>query len=369
MQTPAEIVSTDWKTELKFGLRTAQDLVNAALIPAAQIDDYEALLGKYQFFLPRYYASLIDRSDPHCPIRKQAIPDLLELKSSPGFVPDPLNDLRYQPQNRITHRYRHRALLHLTSACSMYCRFCFRKTLLNELSAELFGGALADALAYLRSHSEIEEVILSGGDPLMLGDEALSQILQELAAIPHLQRIRFHTRVPVTFPMRITSELIERLKNARLPLVMVTHFNHPKEITTLAEQACNQFREANIPLLNQSVLLAGVNASVKVLAGLSRALFSSGVFPYYLHHPDPAEGTAYFDLPFSTGLELHRELRRQLPGYLVPRYVVDIVGEPFKQDVELVWREEEQLRASSAGEASHPQSRSPGGRLVPSIIS
>lgn len=322
-----------WERELGRSLRTARDLASWGLIPADELPRYESLLSRYKLWIPRYYASLVDRSDPACPIRRQAVPDPGELAEAGGWLADPLSDLAHRPAPRVTHRYPGRALWHLTSNCSMYCRYCFRKTLLNELGEELFSGDTGEALAHFRAHPEIEEVIFSGGDPFMVRDESLGRAVAALGQIAHLSRVRFHTRVPVTFPMRVTPALGEVLAASLLPVVVVVHFNHPRELTPHSRLALETLRNAGAHLLNQSVLLAGVNDDAATLATLSRELFTSGVLPYYLHHPDRARGTGHFDVPMARGLAIHRELKTALPGYLVPKYVVDIVGEPFKRDV------------------------------------
>jgi len=326
---------TDWKTELKQSLRTASDLYDAGFISKKELNEYRPLLDRYRFLLPRYYAGLIDKKDPECPIRLQAIPLLKELERHANFTPDPLGDLQHQPASRITHRYQNRVLIHLTSNCSMYCRYCFRKSLLNDLSNGLFSGVPEEAIGYVRQRPEIQEVIFSGGDPLMLSDTSLENILQALSKCSQLRRIRLHTRVPVTFPARITTDLVQTLSRSAYPIVVVTHFNHPKEFTPDSFEACRKLRsEGRILLLNQSVLLKDVNNKVSTLESVSHRLFEFGILPYYLHHPDRAEGTRHFFLSPEEGIEILKALREKLPGYLVPRYVIDVVGFPYKRDVE-----------------------------------
>lgn len=326
-----------WETELGKSFRTAEDLCAAGLLREDELPEMRSLLRKYKLLLPRYYASLIDRANPSCPIRKQSIPSLEELRSQETRRADPLEDLQHQPAPRITHRYSNRALLHLTPNCSMYCRYCFRKTLLNEWSESLFRGAVGEAVDYLAKHPEIEEVIFSGGDPFLCSDANLRSVLDRLAEIPHLGRVRFHTRVPVTFPMRVTPELAAAITATRFPVVVVTHFNHPKEVTARAASACANLKDRGVTILNQSVLLSGVNDDAAVLSELIRMLFDKSILPYYLHHPDRAEGTGHFDLSMEKGMEIHEKLRADLPGYLVPRYVIDVVGMPYKQNVGEYW--------------------------------
>lgn len=323
-----------WEAELALSLRTADDLAREGYIGIDEKPSYEPLLQKYRFLLPRYYARLIDKADPRCPIRLQAIPSLSELENSPGFVRDPLSDFKHRPQSRITHRYQKRLLLHLTPNCSMYCRFCFRKSLLNEDRQDFFSGGIDESMVYLRQHTEVEEVIFSGGDPFLANPVQLNFVLDQLASMPQVQRIRFHTRVPTTFPMRVSGEFAKGLIRDGKLTIVVNHFNHPRELTQEARDALATLQAQKITLLNQSVLLAGINDSAELLAELSRGLFATGTIPYYLHHPDRSQGTAHFDLPMDRGMAIYNELRTELPGYLVPRYVKDTVDLPFKEDVE-----------------------------------
>lgn len=322
---------SNWKLEWKKALRTAKDLAQHGFIPSTAIADYEPLLEKYQFCLPEYYANLIDKKDRNCPIRLQAIPDLEELKKTKAFFTDPLRDLSHQPAPRLTHRYEGRALLHLTSLCSMYCRFCFRKSLLNELKPNLFGGEIEKAFSYLRKNSSIEEIIFSGGDPFLANEDLLRGVIEEVEKIPHVERIRFHTRVPVTFPSRVTPSFSKIVNSGKKEKVFVVHFNHPKEITSQSLCAINNLQEKGALCFNQTVLLKGVNNASPLLAELFKILGKNKVIPYYLHHPDRALGTSHFDLTKKEGLALWKELRRKLPGYLVPRYVIDEVKSPYKK--------------------------------------
>lgn len=318
-----------WKIELRNALRTAGDLFAEGFISQGEIADYEKLLKNYTFLLPRYYANLIDKSDPNCPIKLQAIPRLVELKPS-VFVADPLFDLKYQPVTNVTHRYPNRVLLHLTSNCSMYCRFCFRKTLLNNLSEEMFDSNVEKALCYISEHIEIKEVIFSGGDPFLANEVLLRQTLKKLSEMSHIERIRFHTRVPVTLPMRIDDDFLDVLKSEK-PILVVTHFNHSKEITKESISALNKMRHQNILLFNQSVLLKGVNDSVEALEPLYAKLFSLNVMPYYLHHPDKSLGTEHFYLSQELGKEIMHTLKQRMPGYMLPKYVVDLGSETYKE--------------------------------------
>lgn len=324
------MVSSAWKTEYREALRTAEDLLRHGLIEEAELPHYDRVIGRYSLFLPRYYANLIEPHNPTCPIRLQALPDPAELRDVPGELADPLGDLQHRPVARITHRYQGRALLHLTVNCPMYCRYCFRKSLLNEDSADFFSGGLKEAFEYVEATPELEEVILSGGDPLMVSDSLLAQVLERLSVVKHLKRIRIHTRAPVTMPARIDDGLARALQVSRLPLVLVTHFNHPREITAESATACRILKPLTSALLNQSVLLRGVNDSVGALKILCERVFDAGVLPYYLHQLDRARGTAHFEVDLETGRQLFSQLKSVLPGYLIPRYVQDRADARYK---------------------------------------
>lgn len=332
---PIASVSEDfvWQDALRTALRTAEDLVKEGYIHEEERPAYEHVLKRYRFLLPRYFASLINKEDPNCPIRLQAIPDLREDHAD-DWSSDPLDDLGHQPEVKLTHRYRHRLLIHLTPNCTMYCRYCFRKSLLNELSTEMFNGSHRRALDYIAEHQDVEEVIFSGGDPFLAAPAVLEEVLRYLGRTPHIRRVRYHTRVPVTLPMRVTKSLAELLVKSGKPTVVVTHFNHPREITAESRAACELLKQQGITLLNQSVLLRKVNDNVATLESLNMGLFDIGILPYYLHHPDRATGTRHFSMDGERGLRLWKELKERLPGYLVPRYVIDVVGMPYKVDME-----------------------------------
>lgn len=329
--TPIPPPDTAWKAELAAALRTAPQLAAAGWIAPAEVPAYERLLERFPLVLPPYYARLIDRTDPRCPIRLQAIPQLRELEDNENREADPLEDFGHRPAPRITHRYAGRALLHLTPNCSMVCRYCFRKSVLSEGKREFFEGEVAQALDYLRRTPGIAEVIFSGGDPFLANETLLGETLAALGEMAHLKRVRFHSRVPVTLPMRVTPAFARLLTRSGKAASVVCHFNHPREITPEATQALAELRAQNLTVLNQSVLLAGVNDSAETLADLSEKLFAAGALPYYLHQMDPAQGTRAFDVPVERGQEIVRDLRERLPGYLVPRYVVDDPARPFKQ--------------------------------------
>jgi len=283
---------------------------------------------RFRTLVPRYYSNLIDQSDPDDPIRKMAFPSTEELRSSAAALRDPIGDLARQAAPRLTHRYRDRALLHVTNLCPMYCRFCFRKNLMNERDENLYGGGFTEAFAYLAKHPEIEELILTGGDPWMLSDERLESLVDQIAAsAPGLKRLRFHSRMPVTLPSRITPELLRAIQRpGKFLTFVVTHFNHPRELSAEAKAGVAQLRGAGITVLNQSVLLKGVNNDAEILRELFCALGNEGVLPYYLHHCDLVAGAEHFRTSIEEGRKIWTELRGSLAGYLIPEYVLDTPG-------------------------------------------
>jgi lysine 2,3-aminomutase len=286
----------------------------------------EAVEARYRTLVPEYYLGLIDPLDPYDPIARIAFPSEEEGREPRAGMRDPIGDLAKSAAPRLTHRYRDRALLHVTNLCPMFCRFCFRKNLMNEREEGLYGGDFDPALKYLSEHPEIEEVILTGGDPWMLSDARLRALVDEIAArAPGVKRLRFHTRMPVTLPSRITDGLLEAiLRPSRFQTVVVTHFNHPRELSEAARAGLRRLKGAL--LLNQTVLLKGINDSAPILRELFSGLGGEGVLPYYLHHCDLVEGAEHFRTTISEGQQIWTELRGTLPGYFIPEYVLDTPG-------------------------------------------
>jgi len=318
-------MTTAWQTELQGSIRTAAGL-QQAVGGAAGATDVAAVLDEYKMAIPPYYLGLIDWTDPHDPIRRQAVAAPGELVTLPEERHDPIGDARWSPVNRLTHRYPDRVLIYPTYLCSMYCRFCFRKERLNEAAAGWAADNLEPALAYVAAHPAVREVILTGGDPLTLDDDKLAGLLARLAAIPHIEGIRIHTRVPVTLPMRVTPELCAALDTAKM-LWIVTHFNHPRELTEQAVAACRALHRAGAHLLNQNVLLKGVNDDAATLAELYRGLvYRAGVKPYYLHHCDMTLGVGQFRTTIAAGQAIMRQLRGHISGLCLPTYVLDLPG-------------------------------------------
>jgi lysine 2,3-aminomutase len=270
---------------------------------------------------------LIDRNDPHDPIARQFIPDIPELDHQVSEDEDPIGDDAHSPVEGIVHRYPDRVLFKPTHICAVYCRFCFRREMVgpgkpNVLSHE----AMERALDYIRTHSQIWEVILTGGDPLILSARRLRSIMNSLAKIDHVKVVRIHTRVPIAEPARVTRELVRAMKVSTKATYVALHVNHPRELAVGARAACASIADAGIPLLSQTVLLAGVNDAPEVMGQLMRKLVECRIKPYYLHHGDMAKGTRHFRTDLAIGQELMRALRGRLSGLCQPTYVLDIPG-------------------------------------------
>jgi EF-P beta-lysylation protein EpmB len=266
------------------------------------------------------------------PVARQFLYDPREDDEVPGFSADPVGDLDANAVPGVLHKYRGRALLVLTGACAVHCRYCFRRHFPYG-DQRLDDAALRRAIDYLAADPEITEVILSGGDPLVLSNRRLAGVIEALARIPRLRRLRIHSRLPTVRPERIDAELCQMLADSGLSVVLVAHVNHADELSPASRGAFERLRARGVTLLNQAVLLAGVNDEENALAALSEALFAQGVLPYYLHQLDPVAGAAHFSVDEARGRGLIEGLRRRLPGYLVPRYVVEIAGEPSKTPV------------------------------------
>ena len=306
-------------------LRTGRQLADAGLIAddAAEVTD---LIGKrYSVAIPNQLATLINPTDPKDPIAQQFIPNADELSALDDEHEDPIGDDVRSPLRGLVHRYPDRVLLMPTLSCPVYCRYCFRREKVGRDAAAPSAADMENAIDYIGNHSEIREVILTGGDPLSLSDNRLGALLRELDKIPHLSNLRIHTRVPVALPSRITSKLIDNLQ-VNLPIWTLLHVNHARELTNDVADACAQLNQGGIPLLSQSVLLRGVNDDAKTLSELFRRLVELKVKPYYLHHPDRARGTSRFRLTIREGLNLVYSLRGRISGLCQPTYVVDIPG-------------------------------------------
>jgi len=318
----------------KNGLRSTHDLAKAGLITPTEAKSLAALEAHYAVGISEAMAALIDPADPLDPIARQFVPDIREAQRLPEERDDPIGDAAFSPVEGVVHRYPDRALLKLLHVCPVYCRFCFRReTVGPQGPTHLDAKALDAAFSYLAANREIWEVILTGGDPLMLSPRRLADILARLDAIGHIKILRLHSRVPSVDPGRVTQDIVDLLRANGKTVYLVLHANHPRELTPAARRACAAFIDAGIPMLSQSVLLRGVNDKVEILAELMRAFVEMRIKPYYLHHPDLAPGTSHFRLSISEGQALMRALRGRLSGLCQPAYVLDLPGGHGKSPV------------------------------------
>ncbi len=330
--TPWGIEGTgaDWKAELARAYRDLPSLLGALGLEPADIPGLDPIPDGFRLLVPRGFAALMDPGDPMDPLLRQILPSRAERIPAEGYLLDPVGDGAATRRPGLIQKYRGRALLMVHGACAVHCRYCFRR---HYPYADL--GAtdprLEGALAAIAADPSLTEVILSGGDPLLLDDPGLRSLLARLDAIPHLRRLRIHSRLPVVLPERVTDELCRSLQRLRLSPVLVIHANHPQELGAGAAASLARLRTGGVTLLNQSVLLRGVNSCADALADLSEGLFACGVLPYYLHQLDPVQGAAHFQVPDEEALALIETLRSRLPGYLVPRLVREVAGEPAKR--------------------------------------
>lgn len=305
---------------------SAGELAEAGFIARNRVAALDKVAARYAVAVTPAIAELIDPADPDDPIARQFLPSEAELEQRLEERNDPIGDERHSPMKGVVHRYSDRVLLKPTLICPVYCRFCFRREMVGPGAGQMLTADELDAaLSYIAQHPEIWEVIITGGDPLMLSPRRLEHITQQLAAIEHVKVLRWHSRVPVADPARITAALVQAIGGGKTPYV-VLHVNHPRELTPAAVSAAAKFIDAGIPLLSQSVLLRGVNDDVATLAALMRALVAARIKPYYLHHMDLAPGTAQFRTSIAEGRRLMTELRRAVSGLAVPHYVLDIPG-------------------------------------------
>jgi lysine 2,3-aminomutase len=316
----------NWQTELRGALRSLADLERHFELTASEREGARRAEAQgFPISVTPYYAGLADRHDPGCPIRRQIVPRADEAKESRGDLRDPLGEEAHEVAPELIQRYPDRALLLATDRCAVYCRFCTRSRLVGNGGGPRSLERLAPALAYLRAHPEVRDLIVSGGDPLAMATSRLTALLAELRAIPSLETIRLATRVPVVLPSRITAELLDALRPFH-PLWVMTHFNHPKELSETARAACRRLADAGFPVMNQTVLLRGVNDHAETLKTLFRGLVRERVRPYYLLQMDPVRGTSHLRTPLQRGVEIMEQLQGRLSGIALPKLIVDTPG-------------------------------------------
>lgn len=316
-----------WRDQVRGAFRSASELLNHLGLPEEDLAQTD-----FPMLVPRAFARRMQPGNRHDPLLLQVLPASLQAAEKPGFVSDPVGDREAGVARGLLHKYHGRVLLVSTGACAVHCRYCFRQEFpyaANHASASHWH----EALEYIRSHTEIEEVILSGGDPLMLPTTRLRELTTHLSEIGHLRRFRIHTRLPVVLPDRVTPALCEWLGDLPWSVVMVIHANHANEFDEAVDHALARLRQCNIHLLNQTVLLADVNDTCKAQRDLVCRALDAGVMPYYLHLLDRVRGAERFDLDEAAAIQLVERMRRELSGYLVPRLVREIAGAPYKLPV------------------------------------
>jgi len=315
----------NWKWQVRNRITTLEQLNRVLDLSEREQKDVELCLKKFRMAITPYYATLIDSENPRCPIKAQCVPTIDELEIRPDEKADPLNEDLSSPVPGIVHRYPDRVLFLLTYKCSMYCRHCTRRRTVGREDYSIDEATLEGALEYIGSNRNIRDVLLSGGDPLIMADGFLEKIISRLRNIPHVEVIRIGTRTPVVLPMRITDDLLDMLKKYH-PIWINSHFNHPNELTPYSIQACKKIVDAGIPLGNQSVLLKGINDNVDVQKELLLKLVKARVRPYYLYQCDPSQGIGHFRTSVKTGVDIIRNLRGYISGYAVPTFVIDAPG-------------------------------------------
>ena len=321
-----------WQVELVEAVRDPGELCRLLGLDASVAAEARRAAAGFPLLVPRPFLERMAHGDPHDPLLRQVLPLGAELSSPPGWVADPLEEAAALAAPGLVKKYDGRALLLATGACAVHCRYCFRREFPYADHGASSAGTAA-ALAAIAADPSIREVILSGGDPLLLDDDRLADLLGRIVAIPTVNRIRIHTRLPVVLPSRVTRRLVALLAGLPTPAVVVIHANHPAELGPEQAAAVRDLASSRAILLNQAVLLAGVNDSLQVLAGLSERLLAIGVLPYYLHLPDRVVGTAHFDVPEAKAVALVDALRQKLSGYAVPRLVREVPGEASKVSI------------------------------------
>lgn len=328
-RTPAPVHAARWQHALAEAIRDPAELLDLLELPRELLARTAAGARQFPLRVPRGYAARMTPGDPHDPLLRQVLPLDEDLAAAPGYSSDPLEEGAAMAAPGLLHKYHGRVLLVATGACGVHCRYCFRRHF-PYAEANPRAGGWSAALAYIRDDPSIREVILSGGDPLSLADAALARLVERLAAIEHVQCLRIHTRQPIVLPERVDAELLEWLAATPLRTVMVLHCNHPREIDAAVADALQRLQTSGTTLLNQAVLLRGVNDDAGVLAELSERLFAAGVLPYYLHLLDRVRGAAHFEVDEPRARALLAALEARLPGYLVPRLARELPGRPAK---------------------------------------
>ncbi len=330
---------TNWKKILAGAFRTPESLADFLELSLEDLGlptsratgnpDMQAILQRFPVRVPRPFANRIEKGNPHDPLLRQVLPVWPETAESPNYFLDPLGEKAANALPGVLHKYASRALIVVNGSCPVHCRYCFRRHF-PYAENRLPESEWPKIVQYLQSDPTINEVILSGGDPLTWSDAPLSQFCALLASVPNIKRIRIHTRFPVMIPQRVDAALLSWLSALSKPVIFVVHINHPNEVDAALVDALQGLRRAGVTVLNQSVLLAGINDHADTLTALSEAVFAAGALPYYLHLPDKVQGTAHFDVDTSAALRLMKAIQKRLPGFLLPRLVREVPGEASK---------------------------------------
>lgn len=328
-QSFEQIINKDWRQQLRDSAITPEKLLQRLNLPNELLDGMQAGSRLFPLRVPEAFIQRMQSGDRFDPLLRQVLPLMDETFQVDGYIDDPVGDLRSNAAPGVLHKYHGRALLMVTGACAVNCRYCFRRAFPYS-EQQIKPAQWLQTLDYLRLHDDINEIILSGGDPLVLSTERLQALCNELKSIPHLRRLRIHTRLPVMIPERITTNLCEWLGSLPWPVCIVLHINHHQEINTAFKLACKRIRATGTTLLNQAVLLKGVNDSDKCQRILSERLYDAGIIPYYLHQLDPVSGSQHFKVEDQQALEIYASMQRYLPGYLLPRLVKEVPGQPSK---------------------------------------
>ncbi|WP_194756817.1 EF-P beta-lysylation protein EpmB [Aliidiomarina indica] len=322
-------LQTSWQRELAQAFTSPSELAAFLGLPAAWVAEHESARSLFQMRVPKPFAALMEPGNTQDPLLLQVLPHAAEFEQTPGYTADPLEEKSASQIPGLLHKYQSRVLVIFRGGCAVNCRYCFRRHFpyqehhINQRDLE----AMCD---YIAQHPEVNEVILSGGDPLMASDEHVIKALKRFSTLSQIQRVRIHTRLPVVIPQRLTRELGEALSALPVPVIMVLHINHAHEVSSALQDGVQQWRARGIHFLNQSVLLRGVNDSVPEQIQLQETVFNAGILPYYLHQLDRVEGAAHFAVDDSKALELHQHLLAQLPGFLVPSLVREHAGATSK---------------------------------------
>jgi len=328
-QTIATWQTSTWKEELRDAVTNVGDLLALVKVQPDDLDNPALAASPFPLRVPMSFIARMESGNPRDPLLLQVLPQQLEQREIPGFLADPLEETDYNPAPGVIHKYNGRALLITTPVCAVNCRYCFRR---HFPYSENNPGKKQwqESLSYITRDETLSEVILSGGDPLATSDQHLAWLVGEIEHIPHIRRLRIHTRLPVVIPSRVDDALVNWLGKTHLQTVVVLHINHPREINGELAEAVARLRCTGAQILNQAVLLKGINDCPATLVELSEALFASGILPYYLHTLDKVTGAGHFAISDREAVALHEKMRENLPGYLVPQLVRDVPGKPSK---------------------------------------